>query len=678
MRATCSLAVVLVVLVLRGYSINAQNERLGNSSFTCQSLALMLRKSSGIQSALQKQLDSGKSKLPSSNAEAFKLKLMELYVRELRTAERTLIDFLHDFNDSLSGEYGVLSRLEKNCQDRLNSMRSAAVSLEEDYNYIIELEKEMMSVLNVNVSLGDRPRIIKGIFSEISHAADELEKKFQGDAFQLSKKLGGAALETVVKVADSNAEKGLAAGVHHHSDEDGRTVLIDSLSNQYVLSRARDITVPVEDVHFLYDLSYLLLLSFLMGTVCCTFKVPTLLGYTIAGMVLGPVGFDQIRSLVQVETVGELGVVFIVFMIGLEFSPEKLRRVWEISVKGGNLLFVFTILFITLLGLMVNIHPKHSMFFAACIAHSSTTLTFRFLEGAHLMPKQLLIITESEDEQLALTREAEPDVAGALIGIIVMQDLQRGLLMSLMPFFVESYPQASWGYTLFLFVKLVLGFIALLVLVRMLTTRVLDGLYRLLEVLINKTEAILLCSLAVCFLLLVAANALGAPIELGSFFAGIAIGAQRTQIVDQVRGFVEPLRDFFSIFFFASIGFHVFPTFMSEFSLIFVFTFIIVVLKLVIAVAVLGLFLGHCHTATWIVGVGLAHVSDFSFVLASRARRMGIISREVYLVILSVSALSILLSPLLWQLVLFSVKSPHWHHLKMSFVRLRLHFMKSS
>ena len=74
--------------------------------------------------------------------------------------------------------------------------------------------------------------------------------------------------------------------------------------------------------------------------------------------------------------------------------------------------------------------------------------------------------------------DAEPDVAGALIGIIVMQDLQRGLLMSLMPFFVGSYPQASWGYTLFLFVKLVLGFVALMVMVRVLTTRVLDGLYR--------------------------------------------------------------------------------------------------------------------------------------------------------------------------------------------------------
>ena len=328
MRATYSLAIVLTGLVLKSYSVN---ESLGNSTFTCQSLTLMLRKSSGIQSTLQKQLDSGRSKLPPSDAEAFKLKLVDLYLRELKTAERTLINFLHDFNESLSSEYGILSRLEKNCQDRLNSMRSAAVSLEEDYNYIIGLEKEMVAVLKVNVSsLADRPRIVKGIFNEISHAANDLEKKFLGDAFQLSKKLDGAALETVVKVADSDDSPNNAkdtTGVHHHSDEDGRTILIDSLSNQYVLSRPRDITVPVEDVHFLYDLTYLLLLSFLLGTVCCTFKVPTLLGYTIAGMVLGPVGFDQIRSLVQVETVGELGVVFIVFMIGLEFSPEKLKRV---------------------------------------------------------------------------------------------------------------------------------------------------------------------------------------------------------------------------------------------------------------------------------------------------------------------------------------------------------------
>jgi Kef-type K+ transport system membrane component KefB len=104
-------------------------------------------------------------------------------------------------------------------------------------------------------------------------------------------------------------------------------VLVDSASNQYILSHPHDITVAIEDHRFIHDIINLLLLSFLLGIVCSLFKIPSLSGYIFAGMVLGPSGYNTIISVVQVETIGEFGVFFIVFAVGLEFSPDKLHKV---------------------------------------------------------------------------------------------------------------------------------------------------------------------------------------------------------------------------------------------------------------------------------------------------------------------------------------------------------------
>ena len=106
-------------------------------------------------------------------------------------------------------------------------------------------------------------------------------------------------------------------------------MLIDSSSNQYILSRPRDVTIPIEDHHFVHDIILIVLLSFFLGGVCSVFKVPCLFGYIFAGIVLGPTGWNLVGSVVQVETLGEVGVIFIIFMVGLEFSLQKLQKVGE-------------------------------------------------------------------------------------------------------------------------------------------------------------------------------------------------------------------------------------------------------------------------------------------------------------------------------------------------------------
>lgn len=122
-------------------------------------------------------------------------------------------------------------------------------------------------------------------------------------------------------------------------------------------------------------------------------------------------------------------------------------------------------------------------------------------------------------------------------------------------------------------------------------------------------------------------------------------------VTEEIMCCIEPIRDFLAIIFFASIGLHVFPTFVIyELTVLLFLTLSVVIMKFVLAVLVLSLILPKTSQyIKWIVSAGLAQVSEFSFVLGSRARRAGIISREVYLLILSVTTLSLLLAPALWR-----------------------------
>lgn len=156
---------------------------------------------------------------------------------------------------------------------------------------------------------------------------------------------------------------------------------------------------------------------------------------------------------------------------------------------------------------------------------------------------------------------------------------------------------------------------------------------------------------AFVFFMLTVTEFLDVSMELGCFLAGALLSSQGHMVTAEVTGCIEPIRDFLAIIFFASIGLHVFPTFvLYELTILLVLTLTLVIMKFVMAVLVLSAILPpSSRNIRWIVSAGLAQVSEFSFVLGSRARRAGIISREVYLLVLSVTTLSLLLAPLLWR-----------------------------
>ena len=308
-------------------------EKLGSSNFTCRSLSRMLLKKEGVLRTLNERIGEIGSKPSITPEEKLKMEILELYRRELKATEKSLVAVLQDLNRTLGSDYQSLEKIKQSCRMRLDDMRNAAVLVEEDYNGIHELEKEMQ-LLHPNLSLLTHYHAVNEILSEISHAADSLESELREDVFGDSKKMEGAAFETVVKVKEEVMFHEHPSWMHQEREQresqvpdEGIAMIIDSSSNQYILSRPRDVTVPVEDHHFLHDVVNLLLLAFLLGGLCSLLKVSSLIGYIFSGMLLGPVGMNVIGSVVQVETIGEFGVIFIVFLVGVDFSPEKLRKV---------------------------------------------------------------------------------------------------------------------------------------------------------------------------------------------------------------------------------------------------------------------------------------------------------------------------------------------------------------
>ena len=318
-------------------------QKVASSNFTFRGLFYMLQKKSSLLRTLNAHITNIQPH--PTPEEKIKMEVLKLYERELRASEKSLVAVLQDLNQTLSSDYQSLDNIKQSCQMRMSDVREAAVLVEEDYNAILYLEKEMNSLHpNVNSTLQIHNHVINEILAEISHAADNLEHALQKeDIFSDSKRMEGAAFETVVKLSEGsfpedhrlmNIQKRLQEEKEEEergNEASGRgiSMLIDSANNQYILSRPRDITIPIEDHRLIHDIVNLLLLSFILSGVCLLLKIPSLFGYIFAGILLGPVGYNVISSVVQVETIGEFGVIFIVFMIGLEFSAEKLRKVYD-------------------------------------------------------------------------------------------------------------------------------------------------------------------------------------------------------------------------------------------------------------------------------------------------------------------------------------------------------------
>ncbi|MBP5972992.1 cation:proton antiporter [Brasilonema sp. CT11] len=380
-----------------------------------------------------------------------------------------------------------------------------------------------------------------------------------------------------------------------------------------------------EDFRLIVDLVSVFAVAACGGLLAALLRQPVLLGYLIGGMVVGPSGLGLIKELIQVETLAQFGVAFLLFALGVEFSFTELKKVQAIALGGGGLQIALTVL-ITVLVCGVtgawSYLPAKGIFLGAILSLSSTAVVLKCLMERN---------------------ETETPHGQVMLGILVVQDLALGLMIAVLPALHEP------GETLVVAVLLALLRIGLFA-----AGAVVAGIWLIppLLRLLARTESrelFLLGVVALCLGIALLTESLGLSIEMGAFVAGLMIS--EVEYADQTLTYVEPLRDIFASLFFASIGMLIDPVFLwNNLELILGLVTLVFIGKCLIITPLVKLFRYPLKTAL-IVGLGLAQIGEFSFVLASEGQALGLVSRKVYLLILGTTAVTLVLTPFVLRLV---------------------------
>jgi monovalent cation:H+ antiporter-2, CPA2 family len=378
-----------------------------------------------------------------------------------------------------------------------------------------------------------------------------------------------------------------------------------------------------EDFRLIVDLFSVLAAAATGGVLAGLCGQPALLGYILGGMVVGPAGLGLIKELVQVETLAQFGAAFLLFALGVEFSFGELKKVQNISLGGGGLQIILTMLVTTAISVGVGwvTTPQQGVFLGAILSLSSTAVVLKCLMEAN---------------------ETETPHGQIMLGILVVQDLALGLMLAILP--ALDQPPAEIGQAMLQAGLKIAGFAG---------AATIAGVWivpRFLR-LLAKTESrelFLLGVVTLCLSIALLTEQMGLSIEMGAFVAGLMIS--EVEYADQTLTYVEPIRDVFAALFFASIGMLIDPLFLwQNWQLILGLVCLVFLGKWAIITPLVKLF-GYPLKTAITVGLGLAQIGEFSFVLASEGQTLGFVSRPVYLLLLGTTAVTLVVTPFVLKL----------------------------
>lgn len=448
-----------------------------------------------------------------------------------------------------------------------------------------------------------------------------------GEGAALSADRGGSGAEGELTEAEER-KKDLEEQIEAAAETDVDRI-IDSKDNEYVLSKPSDDSMGMNlDPQFVKDLTVLIAASAGAGLVMASLGQPAINGYFIAGSLVGPGGLKLIKEIVQVQSVAQLGVQLLLFTLGLEFSLTKLRAVRNVALLGGLLQ---TAMFAMLAGLgakLIGTSPAQGAFVGAMVAMSSTSIVVKVLNETRTQNTQQGQIT---------------------IGTLILQDCLVGLLFAFIPVLVSAGGGGGFNFSLLVSVMArVVGKLAILATVALMFARtILPPATRWLARRFG-ADSFQLATIAFCLLCALATARQGISAELGAFVAGIMLSATEQQ--ETILHHLEPVTQFFLALFISSTGMVLSPVFLIDHLLVLAAgALVIIVSKTVLIAAVVSAFKYPADTAL-AVGMNLSQIGEFVFVLLSVANQQALVAENVYMLLMGITALSLLLTPFLLQL----------------------------
>ncbi len=372
----------------------------------------------------------------------------------------------------------------------------------------------------------------------------------------------------------------------------------------------------MEELGLIVDVVTTLAVALIGGVICHRLRLPVILGYLIAGIIIGPHVLGLVHDPESVETLATIGVVLLLFTLGLEFSFSRLTQMGKVAILGGIAQIVTTAGLGAGIGILMDWSVSEAIFFGFLIALSSTMIVLKTL----------------------MDRGELDTVHGrVMIGILLVQDLSVVPMLVILPSLggVETSLLPTLGIAL---LKAAGFFGAMLALGIWLMPRAMRGIAGL-----RSRELFLLTVVIICLGTAFGTYYFGLSVALGAFVAGILLS--ESEYAHQALAEIIPLRDIFVTIFFVSLGMLADPGFVSRnIGAIAGVVAAIIIGKFIIAALIARLF-GHSAKTNFLVGVGLSQIGEFSFVLAGVGLAAGVISGYLYSLTVISAIITMLLTP---------------------------------
>ncbi|WP_119741164.1 cation:proton antiporter [Pseudomonas sp. Larv2_ips] len=373
-------------------------------------------------------------------------------------------------------------------------------------------------------------------------------------------------------------------------------------------------------ISFIQDLAVIMLVAGVVTILFHRLKQPVVLGYIVAGFIIGPhtPPFGLIHDEDTIKTLAELGVIFLMFCLGLEFSLRKLFKVGATAFIAAFLEIILMIWIGYEIGRWFDWNTMDSLFLGAILAISSTTIIVKALNDLKMKNQRF---------------------AQLIFGVLIVEDILGIGIIALLSSIAVSGTVSS-GEVFSTVGKLSLFMIVALVIGILLVPRLLAYVAKF-----DSNEMLLITVLGLCFGFCLLVVKLEYSMVLGAFLIG-AIMAESRQLI-KIERLIEPVRDMFSAIFFVAIGLMIDPQILLQYAWPIAVITVAVVLGKMLSCGLGAFIAGNDGRTSLRVGMGLSQIGEFSFIIAALGMTLQVTSDFLYPVAVAVSAITTLLTPYL-------------------------------
>lgn len=368
----------------------------------------------------------------------------------------------------------------------------------------------------------------------------------------------------------------------------------------------------------IHDLGIIMLTAGIVSILFKFLKQPVVLGYLVAGLLVGPYvcGKAWINDIESAENWAEIGMIFLLFSMGLEFSFKKLLQVGSTAIVGCLTIVIGMMTTGFLVGRALGFNEMNALFLGGMLCMSSTTIVFKALDDLGLRQQKF---------------------AGISLGILVVEDLFAVVLMVLLASIAvkQSFEggEMAWQITK-LVAYLILWFVAGIMII--------PTLFKACRRYLND-ETMTIVSLGLCLGMVLLALGAGFSAALGAFVMGSILA--ETIEAERVERLVSPIKNMFGAVFFTSVGMMIDPHLLLAYWLPITIISLIVIIGQIVFASLGTLLSGQPLKTAMQTGFTLVQVGEFSFILAQFGESIGVTEKYLYPVIVAVSVITTFLTP---------------------------------